>query len=54
MIGVAEHLVANLGVGDGAVLLPEVKTQLTLVPEVQVTLLTLEGGKEAESRRLGR
>lgn len=40
LVGFTEHLVANLGVGDGTMLLPQVQPQLALVPEVQVTLLT--------------
>ena len=34
--------VLDLGVGDGAVLLPEVQAQLALVAEVQVAFLTLQ------------
>lgn len=34
--------VRSLGVGDGAVLLSEMKPELTLVSEVEVTLFTLE------------
>lgn len=33
--------VLSLGVGDGTVLLPEMKPQLTLVSEVQVTFFTM-------------
>lgn len=33
--------VLSLGVGDGAVLLSQVKPQLTLVSEVEVTFFTL-------------
>lgn len=40
LVGVGQDLVADLGVGDGAMLLPQVETQLALVAEVQVTLLT--------------
>lgn len=42
LVGLAQDLVADLGVGDGPVLLAQVETQLTLVAEVQVTLLTLK------------
>lgn len=35
------HAILHLGVGDGAVLLAQVKTELTFVTEMQVTLLTL-------------
>lgn len=33
--------ILSLGVGDGTVLLPEMKPQLTLVSEVQVTFFTM-------------
>lgn len=36
------HAVLHLGVGDGAVLLAQVKTQLAFVTEMQVTLLALK------------
>lgn len=42
LIGLSQDLVADLGVGDGPVFLPQVKTQLALVAEVKVTLLTLK------------
>lgn len=35
------HAVLHLGVGDGAMLLAQVKSQLAFVTEVQVTLLTM-------------
>lgn len=35
------HAVLHLGVGDGAVLLAQVETQLAFVTEMQVTLLAL-------------
>lgn len=35
------HAVLHLGVGDGAVLLAQVKTELTFVTEMQVTLLAM-------------
>lgn len=34
--------ILSLGVGDRAVLLPQMKPQLTLVSEVEVTFFTLE------------
>lgn len=37
------HAVLHLGVGDGAMLLAQVKSQLAFVTEMQVTLLTLQG-----------
>lgn len=37
-----EPVVPSLGVSDGAVLLSEMKPQLTLVSEVEVTFFTLE------------
>jgi hypothetical protein len=36
------HAVLHLGVGDGAVLLAQMKSQLAFVTKVQVTLLTLK------------
>lgn len=36
------HTVLHLGVGDGAVLLAQVETQLAFVAEMQVTLLALK------------
>lgn len=42
LVGLGQHLVADLGVGDGPVFLAQVQAQLALVSEVQVTLLTLE------------
>lgn len=36
------HAVLHLGVGDGAMLLAQVKTQLAFVTEMQVALLTLK------------
>lgn len=36
------HTVLHLGVGNGTVLLAQVKTQLAFVTEMQVTFLTLE------------
>ena len=36
------HTVLHFGVGDGTVLLAQVKTQLAFVTEMQVTFLTLE------------
>lgn len=38
--------VLHLGVGDGPVLLPQVKPQLALVAEMQVALLTLRGERQ--------
>lgn len=38
--------VLHLGVGDGPVLLPEVKPQLAFVAEMQVALLTLWGERQ--------
>lgn len=35
------HAVLHLGVGDGTVLLAQVKTQLAFVTEMQVTLLAM-------------
>lgn len=35
------HAVLHLGVGDGAMLLAQVKTQLAFVTEMQVTLLAM-------------
>ena len=53
LVGVGQDLVVDLVVGDGAVLLPQVETQLALVADVQVTLLTLgergRGGERAMS-----
>lgn len=43
------HAVLDLGVGDGAVFLPQVQPQLTLVAEVQVAFLTLE--KEEKGKK---
>ena len=40
--GLGQHLVADLGVGDGSMFLAQVQTQLAFVSEVKVTLLTLE------------
>lgn len=34
--------ILNFGVGDGSVFLPQMQSQLTLVTEVQVTILTLK------------
>lgn len=42
LVGLSQDLVADLGVGDGPVFLAQVQTQLALVAEVKVTLLTLE------------
>lgn len=36
-----EHLVADLGVGDGAVFLPQVEPQLAFVAEIHVALFTM-------------
>lgn len=36
------HTVLHLGVGNGTMLLAQVKTQLAFVTEMQVTFLTLE------------
>jgi len=44
--------VLSLGVGDRAVLLPQMKPQLTLVSEVEVTFLTLR--KREQSFRITR
>lgn len=41
------HAVLHLGVGDGAVFLAQVKTQLAFVTEMQVTLLALKEKPEA-------
>lgn len=41
LVGLGQDLVADLGVGDGPVFLAQVKTQLALVAEVKVALLTL-------------
>lgn len=38
----SRHTVLHLGVGNGAVLLAQMKSQLAFVTEVQVTLLTLK------------
>lgn len=40
--------VLHLGVGDGPVLLPEVKPQLAFVAEMQVALLTLWGERQRQ------
>lgn len=40
--------ILSLGVSDRAVLLSEVKPQLTLVSEVEVTFFTLRGEKKKE------
>lgn len=45
LVGLGQDLVADLGVGDGAVFLAQVKAQLTLVAEVKVTLLALENNE---------
>lgn len=42
MVRVRQNLVADLGVGDRAVLLSQMEPQLALMTEVQVTFLTLE------------
>ena len=42
MVRVGQNLVADLGVGDRAVLLSRMEPQLALMTEVQVTFLTLE------------
>lgn len=34
LVGLGQHFVADLGVGDGPVFLAQVQTQLTLVAEV--------------------
>ena len=47
LIGLGQDLVADLGVGDGPVFLAQVKAQLALVAEVQVTLLTLRNKEES-------
>lgn len=39
------HTVLHLGVGDGAMLLAQVKTQLAFVAEMQVTLLALKANQ---------
>lgn len=49
MVRVSQNLVADLGVGDRAVFLSQVKPQLALMTEVQVTFLTLEEKIRAES-----
>lgn len=41
--------ILSLGVSDRAVLLSEVKPQLTLVSEVEVTFFTLRGGKKRKN-----
>jgi len=41
------HAVLDLGVGDGAVLLPQMQPQLALVAEVQVAFLALKKRKVA-------
>lgn len=43
---VRRHAVLDLGVSDGAVLLSEMQTELTLVAEVQVAFLTLKRTKK--------
>lgn len=45
------HAVLDLGVGDGAVLLPQMQPKLTLVAEVQVAFLTLKGGRKKKKKR---
>lgn len=40
LVGLGQDLVSDLGVGDGPVFLPEVETQLALMAEVEVALLT--------------
>ncbi len=40
--------VLSLGVSDGAVLLSQVKPQLTFVSEVEVAFFTLKGGKRKD------
>lgn len=44
------HAVLDLGVGDGAVLLPKMQPQLTLVTEVQVAFFTLTKKKKKKKR----
>lgn len=43
LVWICQNLVADLGVGDGAVFLSQVKPQLALMTEVQVTFLTAVG-----------
>lgn len=43
--------VLSLGVGDGAVLLSEVKPQLTLVSEVEVAFFTLRKKKKKKGEQ---
>lgn len=52
LVGLSQELVANLGVGDGTVFLPQMETQLTLVAEVDVTLVTLGKWEHAGSSEL--
>lgn len=40
--------ILHLGVGDGPVLLPEMKPQLAFMAEMQVALLTLQGERERQ------
>lgn len=44
--------ILSLRVGDGAVLLTEVKPELTLVSEMEVTLFTLKSKKQKKKTRL--
>lgn len=46
-----QHLVADLGVGNGPVLLAQVKAQLALVAEVKVALFTLVNGEVNRSNQ---
>lgn len=52
LVGLGQKLVADLGVGDGAVFLPQMETQLTLVAEVDVALVTLNKRESAGSSEL--
>lgn len=54
LIGLGQDLVADLGVGNSPVFLAQVKTQLALVAEVQVTLLTLQNKKTTTDETAGR
>lgn len=51
LVGLGQDLVADLGVGHGPVLLPQVEAQLALVAEVQVALLTLRRQRAERMRR---
>ena len=53
LVGLGQHLVADLGVGHGPVFLAQVQTQLTLVAEVKVTLLTLKNNKDENGMKTG-